>query len=171
LSIDEFAQRFSAEQKARGVDFGQTRIGVHTGIAMVGNIGTRARFKYGALGDMLNAGARLDGLNKMIGTRILASGDVVRKTRQHRFRPIGGFVVKGRHGVTEVFEPLDPQRCDADWLDRYHTAFGALEAGRPETAELFEALHREKPGDPCVAFHYRRLTAGETGALIIMTEK
>src|SRR5215831_1116405 len=75
LSIDQFAQRFSAEQKARGVDFGHTRIGVHTGTAMVGNIGTRARLKYGALGDMLNTGARLDGLNKTIGTRILVSGD------------------------------------------------------------------------------------------------
>jgi hypothetical protein len=70
-----------------------------------------------------------------------------------------------------VFEPADPRRCDADWLDRYETAFAALEAGQPEAAELFAALYREKPEDPCVAFHYRRLTAGETGAVIIMTEK
>jgi adenylate cyclase len=171
LAIDEFAQRFSAEQKARGVNFGHTRIGVHTGTAIVGNIGIRARLKYGAQGDMLNTGARLDGLNKTIGTRILASGEAVRNGRRHRFRPIGGFVVKGRHGVTEVFEPVDPRHCDADWFDRYQTAFGALKAGRPDAAELFAALYREKPDDPCVAFHYRRLAARETGALMIMTEK
>ena len=171
LTIDEFAQRFSAEQASHGISFGHTRIGVHTGTAMVGMIGAQARLKYGAQGDMLNAGARLDGLNKTVGTRILASGDVVRQAQRHRFRPIGGFVVKGRQGITEVFEPVDPRSQDTDWLDRYHTAFIALEAGQPEAAELVEALHRERPGDPCVAFHHRRLAAGETGALIIMTEK
>jgi class 3 adenylate cyclase len=171
LAIDEFAQRFSAEQASRGISFGHTRIGVHTGTAMVGMIGAQARLKYGAQGDMLNAGARLDGLNKTVGTRILASGDLVRQAQRHRFRPIGGFVVKGRQGVTEVFEPVDPRSYDTDWLDRYQTAFAALEAGRPEAAELFEALHRERPGDPCVAFHHRRLAAEETGTLIIMHEK
>jgi adenylate cyclase len=171
MAIDEFAQRFSAEQKARGVNFGHTRIGVHTGTAMVGNIGTRARLKYGAQGDMLNAGARLDGLNKTVGTRILASGDTVRKTLRHTFRPVGTFVVKGRQGGTEVFEPLDPRTCDAAWADRYRAAFGALEADRPEAAPTFEALHHERPDDPCVAFHCRRLGAGETGTVIVMTEK
>jgi adenylate cyclase len=48
LAIDQFASRFSAEQKSRGVEFGHTRIGVHTGTAMVGNIGARVRLKYGA---------------------------------------------------------------------------------------------------------------------------
>ena len=171
LAIDEFAQRFSAEQKARGIDFGHTRIGVHTGTAMVGNIGTRARLKYGAQGDLLNTGSRLDGLNKTIGTRICVSGEAVRQTRRHSFRPIGAFVVKGRHGSTEVFEPIDPRFSDADEIDRYRVAFRLLEEARPEAAEMFEALHREKPDDPCVAFHYRRIGAGETGTLIVMAEK
>jgi adenylate cyclase len=70
-----------------------------------------------------------------------------------------------------VFEPINPQTCDAAWADRYRAAFGALEAGQPEAAELFETLHREKQDDPCVAFHCRRLAAGDTGTLIVMTEK
>jgi adenylate cyclase len=96
LGIDAFACRFSAEQQARGICFGHTRIGVHTGIAIVGNVGTRSRLKYSALGDMLNTGSRLEGLNKTIGTRICVSGEIVRNARRHRFRPIGSFVVKGR---------------------------------------------------------------------------
>jgi class 3 adenylate cyclase len=171
LAIDEFAQRFSAGQKARGINFGHTRIGVHTGTAMVGNFGTRARLKYGSQGDLLNTGSRLEGLNKTTGTRICVSGEAVRKTQRHSFRPIGAFVVKGRQGATEVFEPIHPRFSDADQIERYHVAFRALEAARPEAAELFEALHREKPDDACVAFHYRRIGAGETGTLIIMTEK
>jgi adenylate cyclase len=171
LGIDAFACRFSAEQQARGICFGHTRIGVHTGIAMVGNVGTRSRLKYSALGDMLNTGSRLEGLNKTIGTRICVSGEIVRKARRHRFRPIGSFVVKGRHGATDVFEPVDTGDQDGNRLDLYDAAFRALQVGLPEGAEQFAALHREYPEDPCVAFHCQRLVAGEAGTLIVMTEK
>ena len=171
LGIVEFASRFSAEQKARNIDFGHTRIGVHTGIAMVGNIGTRSRLKYSAQGDTLNTGSRLEGLNKAIGTRICVSGAIVGKARRHRFRPIGSFVVKGRQGATDVFEPIDPRYYHAERIARYETAFRALQAGRPEAAEQFAELRRENPEDPCVAFHWQRLAAGEAGTLIVMAEK
>ena len=171
LGVDAFAHRFSAEQKARGIDFGHTRIGVHTGFAIVGNVGSRSRLKYSALGDMLNTGSRLEGLNKTIGTRICVSGEIVKKDRRHRFRPIGSFVVKGRHRATDVFEPVDPQCQNVDRVDRYEAAFRALEAGLSEAAEQFAALHREHPEDPCPTFHCQRLTAGESGTLIVMSEK
>jgi adenylate cyclase len=171
LAIDKFACDFSAGQEARGIDFGCTRIGVHTGTAMVGNIGAQTRLKYGAQGDVMNIGGRLDTLNKTVGTRICVSGDTVRKARQHHFRPIGAFVVKGRHEATDVFEPLVSRFCDADRIDRYRAAFHALQSGRPEAAELFETLHRDAPEDACVAFHYHRLKAGQTGTVITMTVK
>jgi len=171
LGIIEFASLFSAEQKAHNIDFGHTRIGVHTGIAMVGNIGTRSRLKYSAQGDTLNTGSRLEGLNKVIGTRICVSGAIVGRARCHRFRPIGSFVVKGRQGATDVFEPINPRHHDAERLARYEAAFRALQAGRPEAAEQFAKLHRDDPTDPCAAFHCQRLTSGEAGTLIVMTEK
>ena len=171
LGIDAFARRFSAEQEARGIHFGHTRIGVHTGIAMVGNVGTRSRLKYSALGDMLNTGSRLEGLNKTIGTRICVSGEIVGKAQRHRFRPIGSFVVKGRRAASDVFEPLAPEDLESERIGRYETAFRMVMAGLPEAAEQFAALHRDYPEDPCVAFHCQRLEAGESGALIVMTEK
>jgi adenylate cyclase len=171
LGIDAFARRFSVEQEARGIHFGHTRIGVHTGIAMVGNVGTRSRLKYSALGDMLNTGSRLEGLNKTIGTRICVSGEIVGKAQRHRFRPIGSFVVKGRHAATDVFEPLAAEDLQSDRIGRYEAAFRMTMAGLPEAAEQFAALHRDYPADPCVAFHCHRLAAGEGGTLILMTEK
>jgi adenylate cyclase len=171
LGIDAFARRFSAEQEARGIHFGRTRIGVHTGIAMVGNVGTRSRLKYSALGDMLNTGSRLEGLNKTIGTRICVSGEIVGKAQRHRFRPIGSFVVKGRQAATDVFEPLAAEDLQSDRIGRYEAAFRMAMAGLPEAAEQFAALHRDYPADPCVAFHCRRLAAEESGTLIVMTEK
>jgi adenylate cyclase len=169
LGIDAFAQQFSAEREARGIDFGHSRIGVHTGVAMVGNIGSRSRLKYSAQGDTLNTGSRLEGLNKAIGTRICVSGETVRQTRRHRFRQIGTFVVKGRHSAIDIFEPLAPERYDPVMAARYDAAFRALTAGEPAAA--FAALRHDYPDDPCIAFHCSRLAAGESGALIVMTEK
>jgi adenylate cyclase len=47
------------------------RTGINSGRMLVGNIGSRYRFSYGALGDQVNLGSRLEGLNKMYGTEIL----------------------------------------------------------------------------------------------------
>ena len=171
LAINRFACRFSAEWEARGVDFGHTRVSAHTGAAWVGNIGTRARLKFGAQGDVLNTGSRLEALNKTIGTRICVSGETVSKTVRYRFRPIGTFVLKGRSQATEVFEPVDPERNNTDRLARYEVAFRALQDLQPNAAEQFAALRREDPDDPCVAFHCQRLAAGASGIIIVMTEK
>ncbi|WP_052711336.1 adenylate/guanylate cyclase domain-containing protein [Elstera litoralis] len=51
FAIDRVAQAFSAEQAARGVPLGVTRIGVHSGLATVGSFGAADRLKYGAAGD------------------------------------------------------------------------------------------------------------------------
>lgn len=171
LGIVGFGTRFSAEQRAGGIGFGHTRVGIHCGVAMVGNIGTPSRLKYGALGDILNTGSRLEGLNKVIGTRICVSQAIVAKSTRHRFRPIGAFLVKGRHEPTMVFEPVDGARYGEAHLVRYEAAFAALDDGDPRAARLFAELHRDDPEDPCVAFHHRRLEAGEAGTLIVMTEK
>ena len=172
LAIARFTTRFSAEhQNARGVPFGKTRIGVHTGIAFVGNVGAHKRLQYTALGDTLNTGSRLEGLNKAIGTTICVSGDIVRKAQRYKCRRVGAFVVKGRTEPTEVFEPIDDERYPPDYVARYEAAFRALEARMAEAPESFAALHREDPDDPCVTFHHRRLSAGESGIVVVMEEK
>ncbi|MGH7092161.1 MAG: adenylate/guanylate cyclase domain-containing protein, partial [Stellaceae bacterium] len=171
LDVDKFACGFMADLAARGIEFGHTRIGLHTGVAFVGNIGTQERLQYTALGDMLNTGSRLEGLNKAIGTRIAASGDIAAKATGHRFRPVGSFVVKGRTGATEVLTPINPTNSHPERETRYEAAFRAASTGCAEAAVLFAALYRENPDDPCIAFHHRRLAAGETGTAIHMDEK
>ena len=171
LDIARFTDRFSAERHAQGVGFGHTRIGVHSGLAFVGNVGARQRLQYTALGDVLNTASRLEGLNKAIGSRICVSREVVEKSLRYRFRPAGAFIVKGRRDATEVFLPVDPARHPAQWIAQYENAFRALKESRADALEEFAALHREDPEDPCVAFHYERLRAGERGAVIEMHEK
>jgi adenylate cyclase len=170
LALNEAAQRFTAELAARGIAWGHTRIGVHTGMALVGNIGTRGKLKYGALGDTLNTASRVEGLNKYIGSRVAVTGDTAAQCRRQTFRPIGDIIVKGRTNAMPILAPVSPADPPA-LLARYAEAYAALSQEKPEAAELFCALHRDFPADAPVAFHAARLAAGENGVLVVMHEK
>ena len=169
LRIDAFATGFSDRQQGCGVPFGMTRIGVHTATALVGNVGTRARLNYGAVGDMVNTAARLETLNKRVGTRIAVSGETARRCARHRFRPVGEFVLRGRREALAVATPLTlADTVDPQHVVRYEAAYDALRAGHPDAGAMFQALG---PDDPCAVFHHARLACGEVGACIVMKEK
>ena len=170
LEMDKAGERFSAELAARGIEWGHTRIGVHTGMALVGNIGTRGKLKYGALGDTLNTASRVEGLNKYIGSHVAVSGETAAQCRRHRFRPVGDIIVKGRKHVVPILAPVSPADPPA-LLARYAEAYAALSQEKPEAEELFAALHRDFPADAPAAFHAGRLAAGENGVLVVMQEK
>ena len=170
LAMDQAGQRFSAELAARGIEWGHTRIGVHTGMALVGNIGTRGKLKYGALGDSLNTASRVEGLNKYIGSHVAVSGETVAKCRSQAFRPVGDIIVKGRKNAVPILVPVSPADPPL-LLARYAEAYAALSQKKPEASELFAALHHDFPADAPAAFHAGRLAAGESGVLVVMQEK
>jgi len=170
LAMDEAGQRFGAGLAARGIAWGRTRVGVHTGMALVGNIGTRGKLKYGALGDTLNTASRVEGLNKYIGSHVAVTGETAAQCRHQTFRPVGDIIVKGRKSAMPILAPVSPADPPA-LLARYAEAYAALSQEKPEAAELFAALHRDFPADAPTAFHARRLAAGEKGILVVMQEK
>jgi adenylate cyclase len=89
----------------------RTRIGLSTGPAVVGNVGSQRRFNYTAMGDTVNVAARLEAANKTYGTTILASAAVRNAAGAgFRWREIGRIQVKGRADPLTVFEP----ETDAD---------------------------------------------------------
>jgi class 3 adenylate cyclase len=171
LEMDAFAEKFVAEQRERGVEFGLTRIGGHTGRAMIGNFGSESRFEYTALGDAVNTAARLEGLNKYFGTRLCVSGSLREQSGERAFRPMGAVVLKGKTESIEVFEPLSAERAGSSFMLRYREAFELLRHGDPRAAALFEALAREEPEDGCVALHLERIKEGRLDAVIVMTDK
>lgn len=167
LAMDAFAERFRVEIRSRGVNLGITRIGVHGGVATVGNFGGRDRFNYTALGDTVNTASRLEGANKALGTRICVSGAVAEDCPGMAFRPVAEVVVKGRKEAIAVFEPIE-SRPD---LDDYRAAYQALRHGEADALARFERIAAAAPDDAVVALHLKRLRRGDKGVRIVLEEK
>jgi adenylate cyclase len=83
-----------------------TRIGVHSGQIFLGNIGAGDHYEYGPTGDTVNTTSRMDGLNKYLGTEILASADLVDQIGGILTREVGAFKLKGKAQPVVIHELL-----------------------------------------------------------------
>ena len=105
LAAKAAGERLNAEFEAEGLKAFVTRFGIHVGEAVVGNVGSTERMNYTALGNTVNLAARLEGLNKQVGTTLLASEDVYLRVRdQFEFRAFDAVVAKGMTKETRIFE-------------------------------------------------------------------
>ena len=80
--IDIYALEIRQKMIARGINFGYTRMGVSSGIGLVGNFGGERRFNYTAYGEVVVIAARLEAANKTFGTRILFSADTLKLAKR-----------------------------------------------------------------------------------------
>jgi adenylate cyclase len=107
-SICERVARDNAARRGDGRVAPSVRIGIHTGDALVGNIGAPGRVNYTLVGDTVNVAARLEQLSKEIGTdsdaSVLISGDTVALTAdRNSLRNLGRYDVRGRDGDIDVW--------------------------------------------------------------------
>ena len=172
LEMYAFSTHFAADCQQRGLPFGYTRIGVHTGEVIVGNFGGSSMFDYRALGDAVNTAARLESVNKHLGTRFCVSAATLASIPDAAVRPTARLILKGRHQALATFEPLPaaadhPQAPLADYL----AAYQLMASDSPVAREQFAQLATNWPDDPLVALHHARLQAGERGDIIAMHEK
>ena len=171
LEMDAFAHAFARRKREAGIPLGETRIGVNTGSVVVGNFGGDSMFDYTAHGDPINTAARLESLNKHLGTRIAVSAAVVEKISTFAGRPAGIFILQGKSEGLEVLEPLPPAEADSPAVRAYLEAYRMLEDGQAGARAAFESLAESPPRDPLAEFHLNRIRSGESGITVVMTEK
>ncbi|HKJ71274.1 MAG TPA: adenylate/guanylate cyclase domain-containing protein [Gammaproteobacteria bacterium] len=102
--MEQALQAFNAHQREQGQPTLDIGIGIHTGEAVVGNMGSAKRLNYTALGDSVNVASRLEGLTKEYGRRILIT-EVTRDRLQGEWPTefMGSARVKGREQPVSVF--------------------------------------------------------------------
>jgi adenylate cyclase len=171
MEMDQFAESFRQQKNADNIPLGLTRIGVHTGLAMVGNFGGEQYFDYTAHGDAINTAARLEAANKYLGTRICVSEQVVEQIPAFTGRPVGTVLLPGKTEPLKLFEPLSAERMESSAIQAYQAAFAKLAAGDPSASQAFAAVVGAYAGDPLATYHLRRTLAGETGVNITLSEK
>ncbi|MET0576100.1 MAG: adenylate/guanylate cyclase domain-containing protein [Mesorhizobium sp.] len=119
LAAEQSLAHFNEAQRAKGLPEFRTRFGIHTGQAVVGSVGARERLQYTAMGDTINVASRLEGMNKVYHSTILASA-AVKQACEHtiEFRPRGAGQAKGRAAALELYEVIRvraaPQAIDKE---------------------------------------------------------
>ncbi|HEX4096814.1 MAG TPA: adenylate/guanylate cyclase domain-containing protein [Caulobacteraceae bacterium] len=95
--ICAFSERYRAElMEKRGRKFGRTRIGVSSGIGLVGNFGGKRRFNYTVYGEVIVIAARLEAANKQVDTTVLFSADTFNRAQAPgAVRSVGDLELKG----------------------------------------------------------------------------
>jgi len=161
--LDSWAEEFKQRWRAKGVNFGVTRIGVHAGPALVGNFGGDKYFDYTAHGDTINTASRLQSANKYLGTRICASESVAKAAENFKGRPVGDIVLRGRSEPLRAYEPLRDEAFTSSATAQYSEAFAKLEAGDAGAMPAFAALVGIHADDPLAGFHLKRLLNGAKG--------
>jgi adenylate cyclase len=107
LAMQARRNALNAEWAKIGRPHIKARIGINSGNMLVGNIGSKYRFRYGAMGDPVNLASRLEGLNKFYGTETMISAYTVDLVGgSYRLRELDRVRVKGRAQGLSVYELL-----------------------------------------------------------------
>lgn len=153
LQMMDKLQELKAGWAQRGLPPIDIGIGLNTGPMSVGNMGSTQRFDYTVMGDAVNLGSRLEGINKEYGTHIIIGPETAKLVRDGFFlRELDSVAVKGKKEPVVIFELIGrPEQVDAatrSLVKRFEEALAMYRAGRfAEAFEAWRALSMEHPED------------------------
>jgi adenylate cyclase len=143
-TLHEINGRFT-EAGLPNIDVG---VGVNSGPAVCGNMGSTVRFEYTAIGDSVNLASRLEGLCKAYKTRIVVSEYTLAHCKMDFLtRKLDRVRVKGKKEPVEIYEVMENTPENRDVADNFHKGLDLYFSGNFENAlAVFSEL--EAAGDP-----------------------
>jgi len=157
LEMLDILEKINTEFARDGLPQVDIGIGLNTGTATVGNIGSSLRFDYTAIGDTVNLCSRLEGLNKIYKTRIILSKSTkIKLKKDFLLRALDRVKVKGKKepvGIYELMQDTDRNRTIAK---RFNEAIGHYFSRKFTAAEeIFHALFKEYDDKPSELYTQR----------------
>ena len=158
IEVSEAIEQFAREHGSMRLN---VRIGLQDGHFYLGHTGGGGHFAYSILGDTANTAARLESLNRHLGTHVLAAESVAGEVDDLLVRPLGSFRLMGKADPTSVVEILGKRGgASADQLALCAQYADALAAFRSKkwsvAAGLFEAILEHFADDGPSRFYLRR---------------
>jgi adenylate cyclase len=147
----------------------ELRVGLEAGSVYIGHAGGGGHFVFSIVGDCANTASRIEGLNKHIGTQILATGSVVEGIEGLLVRPLGAFQFVGKTDALPIVEIL-AQNTTASasqvlLSERFAEALASYHASRWEKAMTsFENILSDYPDDGPTRFYLARCRQYQDGA-------
>jgi len=159
LSVLDALGTVNTSLGARGLGPISMRIGLHTGDAIVGNLGSDRLFDYTVVGDTVNLASRLESANKFFSTGIMVSAETLRDAgAAFIVRELGLMAVKGKTQPVQIYELLSLEEAATEslvaWVQLYASAMGLFQSREWQAAsELFQKALQQRPQDGPAAFY------------------
>ncbi|MCS7163822.1 MAG: adenylate/guanylate cyclase domain-containing protein [Thermodesulfovibrio sp.] len=159
----ESLEKINEEFSKNGMPSIKIRIGIHTGEAIVGNIGSDRLFNYTVIGDTVNIASRLESTNKIFNTKIIISKETYSKLPDNFIvRELGDIIVKGKTKPITIFELLGerdkipPEKFSL--VNKYNEGYELYKEKKwNEAKEVFQTILKDFPEDGPSMFYLMKI--------------
>ena len=162
VEMQEVVAELGQEFEARGWPRLSVGIGLNTGTVSVGNMGSKYRMAYTAIGDAVNLASRIQELTRFFNTGIIVGEETKKAATVVAYRELGLVRVKGKNKFARIYEPsdpnADPESTMIENMNRHNEALQHYyNRDWDEAEQCFEQLKRRRLDDPIYPFYLNRI--------------